>query len=86
MATKSRRKFLCLDCGIDTGKASEHYMLNDQTWKLTGLGKYGMLCVGCVEIRIKRKLVAKDFNSSYLNNPRTGSISARLLDRMKARS
>jgi len=86
MATKSRRKFLCLDCGVDTGKASEHYMLNDQTWQLTGLGKYGMLCIGCVERRIKRKLNAKDFNNSYLNKPRTGSMSARLLDRMKTRS
>jgi hypothetical protein len=58
-------------------------MLNDQTWQLTGLGKVGMLCVGCCEGRIGRKLTASDFNSSYLNKPRTGSISARLLNRMQ---
>jgi hypothetical protein len=84
MSSKSRRKFLCLDCSVDTARAHEHYMLNDQTWKLTGLGKFGMLCIGCVEDRIGRKLVAADFNNSYLNKPRTGSISARLLDRMRS--
>lgn len=57
-------------------------MLNDDTWVLTGLGKYGMLCIGCLEIRIERKLNAHDFNNSYLNNPRTGIISNRLMNRM----
>jgi hypothetical protein len=84
MATKSRRKFLCLDCNVDTGKSGEHYMLNDSTWSLTGLGKYGMLCVRCVERRIGRKLRSNDFNNSYLNKPRTGIISNRLMDRMSS--
>lgn len=79
----SRKKFLCLDCNIDTGKAAELYMLNNSTWHLTGLRKYGMLCVGCVEKRIGRELNATDFNDSYLNKPRTGIKSARLIDRMK---
>jgi hypothetical protein len=79
----SRKKFLCLDCGIDTGKSGEHYMLIDETWKLTGLGKFGMLCVEHVEARIGRKLVPDDFNDSYLNNFRTGIKSARLSDRMR---
>ena len=82
MSSKSRRKFLCLDCSADTGKIGEHYMLVDETWKLTGLGKFGMLCIADVEARIGRKLIATDFNDSYLNRPRTGIISARLLDRM----
>jgi hypothetical protein len=86
MATKSRRKFLCLDCKVDVGRLGEHYMLVDSTWHLTGLGKYGMLCVRHVESRIGRKLVAKDFNNSYLNRPRTGIISNLLLDRMNSRS
>jgi hypothetical protein len=85
MSKKSRKKFLCLDCGLDTGKAGEHYMLLEKTWKLTGLGKFGMLCILDVEKRIGRKLVSQDFNDSYLNNPRTGIISARLLDRMNAK-
>jgi hypothetical protein len=79
---KSRKKFLCLDCKIDTGKLGEHYMLIDETWKLTGLGKFGMLCIEHVEQRIGRKLTASDFNTSYLNNYRTCIKSARLVERM----
>jgi len=78
----NRRKFLCRDCGVDTGRIGEHYMLIDETWSLTGLGAIGMLCIQHVEERIGRKLVAADFNDSYLNNPRTGIISQRLADRM----
>jgi hypothetical protein len=78
----SRRKFLCLDCGVDTGRIGEHYMLIDETWRLTGLGKIGMLCVEHVESRIDRKLVPSDFNDSYLNRARTGMISQRLANRM----
>lgn len=78
----SRRKFLCLDCKVDTGKIGEHYMLVDDVWHLTGLQKYGMLCIEHVEERIGRKLVQADFNDSYLNNARTGIISQRLADRM----
>ena len=80
--SKSRRKFLCLDCGVDTGKIGEHYMLVDSTWSLTGLGKYGMLCISHVESRIGRQLTPGDFNDSYLNRPRTGIISQRLINRM----
>ncbi|WMI33755.1 hypothetical protein SEA_PATELGO_142 [Streptomyces phage Patelgo] len=79
---KSRSKFLCLDCKVDTGKIGEHYMLVDEVWHLTGLQKYGMLCVEHVEARIGRKLVLSDFNDSYLNNARTGIISQRLAERM----
>lgn len=79
---KSRKRFLCLDCGVDTGKIGEHYMLIDETWALTGLGSIGMLCVLDVEKRIGRNLVPADFNSSYLNRARTGIISMRLKERM----
>lgn len=78
----SRKKFLCLDCKVDTGKIGEHYMLVDETWRLTGLGKIGMLCVQHVETRIGRKLEKSDFNDSYLNKARTGIISQRLANRM----
>lgn len=86
MSTKSRRKFLCLDCGVDTGKTGEHYMLVDSTWALTGLGKHGMLCVKDVELRIGRSLNEADFNNSYLNRFRTGIVSDLLMNRMKSRS
>lgn len=78
----SRKKFLCLDCGVDTGRIGEHYMLIDETWSLTGLGKIGMLCIEHVESRIGRKLKPEDFNNSYLNRPRTGIMSFRLMTRM----
>ena len=78
----SRKKFLCLDCGVDTGRIGEHYMLIDETWSLTGLGKIGMLCIEHVEKRIGRQLNPADFNNSYLNRPRTGIISQRLFSRM----
>lgn len=78
----SRKKFLCLDCGVDTGRIGEHYMLINETWSLTGLGPIGMLCIEHVEERIGRQLVPADFNDSYLNNARTGIMSQRLADRM----
>jgi hypothetical protein len=57
-------------------------MLIDSTWRLTGLGKIGMLCIEHTERRIGRKLKKSDFNNSYLNNARTGIISQRLANRM----
>lgn len=78
----NRSKFLCLDCHLDTARHGELYMLVDSTWKLTGLGKFGMLCIEHVETRIGRKMTATDFDDSYLNRPRTGIISARLMERM----
>jgi len=79
----SRKKFLCLDCGVDTARQGELYMLIDSTWSLTGLGKVGMLCVQHVETRIGRQLKPSDFNDSYLNRPRTGIKSNRLIQRMR---
>lgn len=79
----NRKKFFCLDCGVDTGRIGEYYMLIDETWHLTGLGKIGMLCIDHVESRIGRKLNKTDFNNSYLNKARTGIMSQRLCDRME---
>jgi hypothetical protein len=78
----SRKRFECVDCGIDTGKSNEYYMLRDEVWALTGLGPRGMLCIGCVETKIGRKLHKSDFNDSFVNTfpmPR----SMRLVDRLK---
>ena len=84
MASKSRAKFLCLDCKVDTGKAFEHYMLVDSVWTKIHNSKFGMMCIGCVEVRLGRKLTRLDFNSSYVNNPKLHRMSARLLDRLTA--
>lgn len=77
-----RSKFICLDCKVDTGKLGEHYMLVDRVWLEATASFTGMLCVGCVEARLNRRLIPQDFNDSYLNNPRTGAKSARLMQRM----
>lgn len=78
----SRKKWLCLDCGIDTGRAGEHFFLHNEVWTLTGLGHVGMLCVADVEKRIGRTLVPADFTSAYINRKNHGFKSARLMKRM----
>jgi hypothetical protein len=78
----SRRKWLCLDCGLDTGKAGEHFFLIDEVWSLTGLGHKGMLCVEDIEKRIGRQLAASDFSNAYINRPNHGFKSDRLRSRM----
>lgn len=74
----SRHKFKCLDCRVDTGRIYEHYMLLDEVWH-TVANSVGMLCVGCVEQRLGRRLRASDFNGSYVN--RLMPQSQRLMSR-----
>lgn len=57
-------------------------MLVDSTWYLIHNSAKGMLCVGCIESRLGRRLVPSDFNDSYLNRSKSFQRSARLLDRM----
>lgn len=82
--TAPRHKFICLDCGVDTGQIHEHYMLHDKVW-LTVAPKRGMLCIGCIEYRLGRELSAQDFNDSYLNRPQTAPQSLRLRNRLTRR-
>lgn len=84
-AKNSRRKFLCMDCRVDTGRINEHYMLVDSTWNKIHGSKFGMLCIGCVENRLGRALNPSDFNNSHVNNPRLYPMSARLLNRITGR-
>jgi len=55
--------FDCVDCGMDTGKKGEYYMVHDKIWMLSGLGSYNskMLCLNCLEKRIGRPLTKDDF-------------------------
>lgn len=82
MGQKSRRKFLCLDCGVDTGKIHEHYMLKDSVWRKAVNSNRGMLCIACIEARLGRLLRPNDFNDSYVNDPKFASMSMRLLSRL----
>lgn len=65
--SSNRRKFLCMDCDVDTGKIGEHYMLIDATWNQIHDSNKGMLCIGCVETRLGRPLTKSDFNDSHVN-------------------
>jgi hypothetical protein len=73
--------FLCVDCGIDT--IHEYYMVTDEVWRLAGMLRHGgMLCIGCLETRIKRRLVRDDFIDAKVNIPTCGHKSQRLRRRL----
>lgn len=73
---------MCLDCGIDTGKAHEHYFVELSLWLSLVGSKSGMLCVGCLEHRAGRQLVSSDFTNAHINNPKLYPMSDRLRDRI----
>lgn len=77
----SRRKFLCLDCGSDTGRIYEHYFIDTTLWLLVVRSKEGMLCIGCLEKRLGRELRPEDFPKVTINDPKYSSQS----DRLRAR-
>lgn len=78
-----RKKFKCLDCQVDTGKIGEYYFLHPEIWNAAHNSKKGMLCVGCIEKRLGRKLNASDFAECTLNSFKHGFKSARLTERLK---
>jgi hypothetical protein len=60
----------CADCGLGTIEAGEWYMVNDEVWEKAWAGRrkswhalpgQQILCIGCLEQRIGRTLVACDF-------------------------
>jgi hypothetical protein len=63
-------KYECLDCSIDTHYICEYYVVIDAIWRkatTTSKERHAMLCVGCLEIRIKRKLIPTDFKNVPVN-------------------
>jgi hypothetical protein len=75
-------KFICLDCQIDTSKIGEHYFIKTDLWLSVVSSKKGMLCIGCLERRLGRKLTKNDFTKCYINNPKFSGMSKRLLNRL----
>ena len=71
--------FKCLDCGRDTAQMSEYYMVHNRIWKRYGV-KHGMLCIGCLERRMGRKLTKLDFTDAPTNRCKH---SARLFNRLR---
>lgn len=71
----------CMDCGVDTGKIREMYMVRRTLWRAVVPDGRGFLCVGCLEERIGRRLDAYDFDALALNLGSRGK-SERLRDRL----
>jgi hypothetical protein len=85
----------CNDCRVDTtphiGKW-EFYMVTDDVWKAAGMPASTLvagsefdgnfLCIGCLELRIGRRLTALDFAACPLNNPKYQCKAPRLLNRL----
>jgi hypothetical protein len=65
----------CLDCGVDTHKMHELFIVHDDLWPLAPQG--GVLCVACLEQRIGRRLEPRDFPRSVPLNRYGGSARLR---------
>lgn len=59
---------LCVDCGMETFPA-EYYMVRDTVWPADLGPAGGMLCVGCLEVRLGRQLASADFVAAEINEP-----------------
>lgn len=53
---------ICWDCGEDTSNIGEYYMVNDAVWKQAVENKKAILCIGCLEARLNRRLTPDDFS------------------------
>jgi hypothetical protein len=73
---------ICNDCGVDTTPSTgkwEFYIATEDVWKAAGMlastvtdnefdGNF--LCIGCLELRNRRRLAASDFSVCPLNDPK----------------
>lgn len=85
----------CADCGVGTNTLGEYYMVCDAIWQQAWAGRrkswHGevpgteILCIGCLEQRLGRKLMRCDFTDATVNNPDDPTISERLRDRLTTR-
>ena len=84
---QSDRSSLCKQCGVDTWKIHEYYMVIDEIWSQATEGD-GILCIGCLEKGLGRKLESKDFSPTAVTNfhsilpPFYNPKSERLRDRL----
>lgn len=82
MSREDYADFLCVDCGIDTWEIGEYYMIHKPLW-LTHGADQGMLCIGCLEDRIGRRLTSADFTDYPINRDTTEYRSPRLRTRLR---
>jgi hypothetical protein len=55
------RNPICMDCGVNLDAIDEDVMLVDDVWLAAVPTETGMLCIGCLEKRLGRKLRRDDF-------------------------
>jgi hypothetical protein len=81
----------CADCGLGVIAAGEWYMVKDEVWEAAWAGRrepwharrgQQILCIGCLEKRLGRTLMACDFTRYPVNNPSKSNISDRLRSRL----
>lgn len=64
----------CRYCGVDTYIIHEYYIISDCLWKQVNLDRLGrpvvggMLCIGCVEKKLRRNLNRYDFPAIPVNH------------------
>lgn len=81
----------CFSCGENAFDIGEDYYVHDHLWRAYGVE--GILCIGCLEFRMGRKLTPEDFYESHTPSPEEAEVirswrarmdytpSERLLDR-----
>jgi hypothetical protein len=76
-----RRVSACLDCSTDTFEIGEYYMVVDTVWLAANPDEAGMLCIGCLEMRLGRQLRPDDFLPVEMNRSphRSPRMRARVL-------
>jgi len=85
----------CADCGVGTITLGEWYVVHDRLWEQAWIARrkswHGkvpgleILCIGCLEQRIGRTLMADDFTDSAVNDPFADAFLERLFDRLIAK-
>lgn len=53
----------CFSCGVDTFALGEDYAVHNELWRTYGVE--GVLCIGCLEMRLGRKLGPGDFPEGF---------------------
>jgi hypothetical protein len=93
---RDRDRLACADCGA-TVRQNEWYMVRDDVWEQAWAGRRQVLCdhnsvreilcIGCLEQRIGRTLMASDFTAAPVNDPNhplSGHKSERMRHRLRA--
>jgi hypothetical protein len=73
--------FLCMDCGCDTNANEQYYMVRDGLWRSVNRNVDGMLCLACLERRLRRSLRAADFTPAPVNHLQ-GAVCSELAARL----